>query len=202
MFKKQAILIFILCFFSLFSVGFASWNIENEFTDENNSVTISSADVIDFNNYVTILSTKSLKYTKNGFINDLDNRDEDYIEFKLKLNLNECRDNLGNDETVKFKFSLLYNNFTANQNFDILSCVTSKVTLNGTAVADSSNNNIEITINLAENNNDYIEIYVNYYFKVNMDYFTNSLSPLVTLNNSNIFILNSSLSINADEGGN
>lgn len=197
MVKKQSVfLILILCFFSLFSMGFASWHINVELTDQYASGVISVDDVIRFDDYVSFEDITILKYTNNGF-----EEDGNTLVINAKINLQKCRANLGSDTTIQLKFQLTYFNNNVNNDYDILSCITKTTAIaNLDNVKKGTTNNSEVIVELplTKFNQNEISVTITYLFEANdLKYFNNENSPLIK-DRQNLFKIKTMLSAEKD----
>ena len=198
--RKTGILIVILMFINLISIGFSAWNIVGTSPSNNDySGTLEASDIVtsDFINNVAI--TKKLRYSKYGFIGDNGNK----MTVKVDINLADCQRYLVGDK-IRFALDLKYSTLI-DTSLDIFKYIEStNVTAN--------NDNYEVTKKEYQNNNyliyivipykeidlDELSFDIEYVFENNDILFENNDSPLF-LNDAQVFSFKSKLSLINEE---
>lgn len=114
---KFAFLMFLSCF-TIFSVGFASWNISASSSSTNASGFIQVDNVINSNEYITFVDSTGnpttefnvFDFYKTGFVNDASEIvDEGTLQFYLKINLKKCFEKFTDASSLLFNLELLCN---------------------------------------------------------------------------------------------
>ncbi len=150
---KFAFLMFLSCF-TIFSVGFASWNISGNSTSTNLSGFIQVDNVINSNEYITFVDKDGnpttefdiFDFYKTGFVDEnLEIVDEGSLCLYLNINLKKCFEKFTNASSILFNIELLCNsNINIFNNKDNLGKAVSVEKLNQ---ADSSCNKNETVSN-------------------------------------------------------
>lgn len=114
---KFASLMFLSCF-TIFSVGFASWNISGPSSPTSLSGFIQVDNVINSNEYITFVDSTGnpttefdvFDFYKKGFVNDaLEIVDEGTLQFYLNINLKKCFEKFTDASSLLFNVELLCN---------------------------------------------------------------------------------------------
>ncbi len=150
---KFASLMFLSCL-TIFSVGFASWNISSNSSSTNLSGFIHVDNVINSNEYITFVDIDGnpttefdvFDFYKTGFVNkNSEIVDEGILQFYLNVNLKKCFEKFTNASSLLFQIELLCNsNINIFNNSENLGKVVSVEKMNQT---ESSCNETETVSN-------------------------------------------------------
>lgn len=193
---------------SLFSVGFASWTISYSYQEAEISGSFEADDVIESKDFMTLNLTKTLRYSKGGFLNS--DKTKDSLIINGTVDLTKCRTSFDNSTKIQIELNLKYAD-SINTSYDLSAYpLLNKIdSTNATRILpsdkdissglsitkDSSNYKVQIEIILSE----YIGVStfsfeLSYNFIIeDSTYFSNTNSPL-SKNNTSLFKLTSVVS--------
>lgn len=198
--KSHTFIICILMFFSIFSVGFASWTIV--FNPETVAKGTIETDTVEKNNYITFAITEGPKSNQDGFFTS-DSGQRNKIKLDASIDLVSFMSIFSNGavNSVQASFVLTYaENVTASTT--VFEYIKTTVTMNEETVEHNYqiiNNQPTLTINLSGDiltTNPNFEI-IFAFENLDASYFTSSISPFTQ--SGSIFAVTARLSVLNEE---